>query len=616
MVDLIKEMRVAISNILLYPPESRLIKESISACCNDLSKLLTEDKILVISESEGKLLANGKPTETSGGIFLDSLAGCKIKSINFKPNFTEEELYNLLKGLSAKLKPESSPHIEISEKVYVPVGEKDLIIEIEKEGVELKEKIIGAAKEISKLIDSIEIPKEKDEVIIEVAKILELKHKKEEKTKKETKIETKEAISKIEMPPPELLTIEEAKKLLKVDSRFFLDEGMLQRVGTVLQSLRSPKELKLAGDLCDKLASNLEASVTDMRLKASMSFKRLYSTIETLRDKQIVHNIDEKIISAGRKETNGEVYKEIADILIISANRYLKDGNYEDTHAITGLLAEHAKSDKFKERQQQAKATINKLVGSEFTRLLVDDLLSPDKHRREKSFTILLDIGDPCIPHLISKIKDTPDFRLRKVIADLIVRIGDAAVSQLIQELRKETSSTAALRILDVFDGIGHEDLITDALKKQLSNPNFQLRRKAVEILYQTGTESAKKVLLEALDDESYIIRVRVIEFLGNMKYADAVPMLIKIIEKKGEKEDVQEKACRALGNIGEASAIPALFKTCSPKALFYTGKSREIRIAALESLVKLGDDRVKKFIDDKDPFVSKIAKELFGKES
>ncbi|MCK4307731.1 hypothetical protein KAW50_05850, partial [candidate division WOR-3 bacterium] len=276
MVDLIKEMRVAISNILLYPPESRLIKESISACCNDLSKLLTEDKILVISESEGKLLANGKPTETSGGIFLDSLAGCKIKSINFKPNFTEEELYNLLKGLSAKLKPESSPHIEISEKVYVPVGEKDLIIEIEKEGVELKEKIIGAAKEISKLIDSIEIPKEKDEVIIEVAKILELKHKKEEKTKKETKIETKEAISKIEMPPPELLTIEEAKKLLKVDSRFFLDEGMLQRVGTVLQSLRSPKELKLAGDLCDKLANNIEASVTDIRLKAALSFKRLY----------------------------------------------------------------------------------------------------------------------------------------------------------------------------------------------------------------------------------------------------------------------------------------------------------------------------------------------------
>ena len=100
------------------------------------------------------------------------------------------------------------------------------------------------------------------------------------------------------------------------------------------------------------------------------------------------------------------------------------------------------------------------------------------------------------------------------------------------------------------------------------------------------------------------------------MKCADAVPMLIKIIENKNEKESVQEKACRALGDIGEVSAIPSLFKIASPKTLFYTEKSKEIRIAAIESLVKLGDDRAKKFIDDKDPFVRKTVKELLGEES
>ncbi len=617
MIDLIKELRVAISNILLYPPESRLIKESITACFNNLSKLFKEDKALMIGESEGNLLVNGKAIEISGGIFLDSLMKCNIKNINFKVGITEEEILSFLKDLSVKIKPKKSLHIEIIEKIYMPIGEKDFVVEIDKDGVELKEKILGATREISKLMNSIKATKEKNEVISEVAKILKLeslKSNKKEKAKQEIEVDTKEAVTKPTIPP-ELLTIEEAKKLLKVDSRFFLDEGMLQRVGTVLQSLRSPKELKLAGDLCDKLADNLEESVADMRLKTAMAFKRLYSTIEVLKNKHIVHNVDTQILSAGRKETNGEVYKEISDLLTMAANRYLKEGNYEDTHNITGLLAEHAKSKKFEERQQHAKTTINKLVGSEFTRLLVDDINSSDKNKREESFAILLDIGESCVPLLISKIKETPDFRLRKTIADIIVKIGDTAVTLLVQELRKETSSISALRILDVFDGIGHEDLVIDALRKQLSNPDFQLRRKSLDILYQSGTESAKKIFLEAFNDESYIIRERVVEFSGNMKHTDAVPMLIKIIENKNEKESVQEKACRALGDIGEASAIPILLKVASPKTLFYTGKSREIRIAAIESLAKLGDNSAKKFIDDKDTFVSKTAKELFGEE-
>jgi len=617
MVDLIKEFRVAISNILLYPPESRLIKESISTCYNDLSKAITKENALVISESEEKLLANGKVIEISGGIFLDSLIGCKIKSINFNLGVTEEEIYNLLKDLSAKRESKSSSHIEINEKLYVAVSERDFVVEVGQKGEELKERIIGTVREVSKLIDSIDAPEQKNEIMAEVSKILGLKADKESKVEvKEKPVDMRKKPIEAKVTSPIVSPMKEAKELLKVDSSFLLDEGMLQRIESLLQGLRSPEELKLAGNLCNKLADNLETSITDTRLKAVIAFKKLYSTIETLRDKQIVKNIDGKVISAGRKETNGEVYKGISDLLSWVANRYLKEGNYKDTHTITGLLAEHAKSDKFKERQEHAKATIDKLVGSEFTRLLVDDLDSPKEHLRERAFTILLDIGEACVPPLISKIKNTPGLRLRKAIAGLIAKMGEGAVTQLVKELGKESNSAAALRILDVFDGIGHEELVVDVIRKQLGNPNFQIRRKAIEILYQIGTDSGKKALLEAIEDESYIIRERVVEFLGNLKCRDAIPKLINIIEKKDEKETVQEKACISLGGIGEASVRSALLKTASPKTLFYTGKSRKIRIAAIESLVKLGDDRVKKFIDDKDPFVSKAVKELLGEKS
>jgi HEAT repeat protein len=613
MEELIKGFRIAISNVLLYPPESSIIANSLGGCSAILSEALEQAKSLSISESEGTLLANGEPLSVSGGIFADCLTSLGIGSLIFSQGVTQAELYSLLQSLAMRETPKSADHIEVSHKVYVPIGEKDVVIDMgETAGPE--KQIAKITDELRTLINSFKSEKTKDRIRRKIVKSLSLDKvgilSSSPKARKESKSKPK---SEEKLAGPSLSSpLEEANKLLQVDDQSLLDEGVVDRVAALLKSLNSQEELKLAGSLCDKLANNLESRVEDARLKAVLSFKRLYTTIEALRDRDIVRNVDLKLVEATRKETDGEIYSELASLLGDTANRNLKEGNYDDTSIITGMLSEHAKSQEFDERSRHARETIDKLVGSEFTRLLVDDLCSEDMQKRGKASSILLDIGDSCVPPLIDKLKQTTDLRLRKAIADLLSKIGDSAVKQLIGVLEETSDFQSVWRVMEVLDGIGHEQWVLAALRRQFANPNFQSRRKALEILYQISTEPAREILLEALDDESHVIREKAIEFLGSLHHAPVVARLIQIVENpdKRDTDSVQEEACKALGNLGDLAAVPALFRAASPKTLFYGGKSRETRVAAVEALAKLGDPSAQKFVGDKDPFVSKMARE------
>lgn len=600
---IIKELRVALSNILLYPPESDIIKQSLENCKKEIMSFLKTDSTLTISESEGKLLINDKSIDAAGGIFLDCLLVCKIKSITFKHNFTQAELYTLLHNLSSKHKPVPSEHISIDEKLYVPMGDKDILISRGQEVLDIKDKVLLYAEEISNLLNNIGAPELRAEIKNQIAE----------------KIGITAPLNNVPTTQRESDKIEKGKKLdahelLKRSNEYMLDDDLLQKLPDLLKSLHSPEELELAGDLCNKLASNLEARVTDVRLKAVIAFKKLYSVMESLREPKIIKDMDIKVVEAGRKETNGEVYSEIVDILGRAATRYLKQGDYASTHMITEMLGAHAKSTEFHERRESAKSTIDSLVGTEFTRLLVYDLCSNEETRREKAISILLDIGESCVGPLIAELKETSDIRLRKAIADVIAEIGEGGITQLIDEIKSEASPIAISKMLDVLDGIGYEELVATGLKKLLHHPNFYVRRKMVDLLYKLKTALSEQLLLETVDDELSAIKERAITYLGELHYTPSIPKLINLLDKSvKEKETLQVSICKALSEFGDSTAIPILLKVASPGSMFHPARMREVRMAAIEALTVLGEKRVEQFTKDKDKVIQKFVLQLIG---
>lgn len=638
---LIREFRISISNVLLYPKESELISSSIDDAYNIIIDILKGEESFTVSETEGKLLVNAEPLgeEDSGGLFKDRLDECNIKSVTFKPCISNEALRLFLEGLALKKdvseisaglgENEPKQSIILNERVYISVSEEEKI------GAPGKGKNIAfSAEEITDtfntIISAYQIISQTgtpgrgkqgiDSLRDSIEKTVSLVSAKDPPlgAKLKKQLDSLKLIPEVSKPIPTMSLKEQAENLTKLSSKALLNEDVLKQIPDLLQRLKSPAELKLAGNLCDKLADNLEASIRDTRLKAVVSFHKFYSVIEALRDRNIVKNLDNKFIETEKKEQDDEIYAEISTLLQKAAGRYLRNGEYKKTHEIVELFKNHSEQKKFIKRRERAKETINKLVGSEMSRLLIDDLCASNIAKRNKAVSILIELGDSVVMPLIQEIEQTGDLRLRHAIVSILKKIGEDAVSRLLGELSIDKATDPVLRIISVLETFEQPELCVKKLTLLLSHPDFRVRRACIHLLNKIDIESAKLALIGALDDTSITIRTKVIEFLGKPKYSLAVPKLIGLITPKGvfsseEPEAIQEQVCRALGNIGNKDAINPLEQVASsstPFSRFIGTKSTKIRVSAIQSLYKLGYD-VRKFSLDKDPLVRRTAEQL-----
>ncbi|HPP05722.1 MAG TPA: HEAT repeat domain-containing protein, partial [Syntrophorhabdaceae bacterium] len=110
------------------------------------------------------------------------------------------------------------------------------------------------------------------------------------------------------------------------------------------------------------------------------------------------------------------------------------------------------------------------------------------------------------------------------------------------------------------------------AMEQVISNPSREIVDMVVELLYLKETvvrmfavDILKKIgrynmetVLRLLDDPDEDIQIYACEILGGMKEREAIPYLIEKL--KDEKVNVRNLACMALGEIGDESAVEALF--------------------------------------------------------
>ena len=108
---------------------------------------------------------------------------------------------------------------------------------------------------------------------------------------------------------------------------------------------------------------------------------------------------------------------------------------------------------------------------------------------------------------------------------------------------------------------------------------DLPLRRRAVQALGQIGDARAAKPLLGLLADNDYFTRENAILALGWLKTRDAVPELLKIVTTLDRQDAAQRglmiSAIRALGHIGDPSALPALEKLAKEAKDFPVTKRR-----------------------------------------
>ncbi len=140
---MVRELRVSLSNFFLYTSGNNMALLSIQRLLTALEELFRDLPSVILGESEGRLVVEGTPldehTTGSTNMIKDLFLTHKIHSLTFQKGITLEEvkmLFSLLKpkglptglSFSQALVQHSLEHIRANEKVFVAVGEGEVVV--------------------------------------------------------------------------------------------------------------------------------------------------------------------------------------------------------------------------------------------------------------------------------------------------------------------------------------------------------------------------------------------------------------------------------------------------------------------------------------------------------
>ncbi len=204
------------------------------------------------------------------------------------------------------------------------------------------------------------------------------------------------------------------------------------------------------------------------------------------------------------------------------------------------------------------------VVGAPFSSLLLEALVDPSSEVRKLAAEGILKRPDDLLFHDLAELLRLDDAGLRSEVITLLIRLGE--------------------RVLPV-------------LRERLCDDDDDVRIFAANISGHIGAAEGVSALLMALTDPNPNVRYAVVEALGKIGDARAIPFLLELIERD---EWTQFPAIEALGRIGDPAAIPILLKQAE--------SSSWLRVAAIEALGRLGDPgmgmHLLPYLEDENPLV------------
>lgn len=161
-------------------------------------------------------------------------------------------------------------------------------------------------------------------------------------------------------------------------------------------------------------------------------------------------------------------------------------------------------------------------------------------------------------------------------------------LTRLVGSSAHDEPEIAKLRALDkrpLFSGLRH----------LLQDPDFEVRCQAALAVFYVDPDGGMDLLLPALNDPEWGVRVEICGLLHDIADSRAVEPLVQIM-KADPVPMVRNTAAYALGGVGDPAAIPALIETLEndhePDELGHTASG--CAQTALDNILKTNHTRIK----------------------
>ena len=425
---------------------------------------------------------------------------------------------------------------------------------------------------------------------------------------------------------PEYVTADEKSNLLSVvnnllskNSSDLLEKNILDNIPDIIKKLCHAEFIDLAEKLSAKLAENLKQSSIKIRSDTIRTLLKISDELIAAHKEKVLKTIELKFIDEIKKETNINLYKDLAELLRKRIFYLYLNNEYENAISIISIF-KHSSIPELEPDTKKVnivKEIISKIV-TDIIDLLIADLKSGIEKRQNYAIKIITMLGGEDISNtLISLIKDTEDYRTRKIIATVLKFIDDKNIDRLVDSISFELTTQSLLRKLEVIETMGKLSDLTKIIYL-LDYPNSLIKKTVLRYLFKTYPDESKEFFIKKLDDKDLDVVIDAVRYLGELRCKSAVDKIIKLT--KIENNELLEEICIAFGKINDEKTIPILMKFLRPeKNLFGISKKSvpdTVRIRAAWALGRFPyNEQIVKLLEyimnkDTDINVRKAAKE------
>jgi hypothetical protein len=368
--------------------------------------------------------------------------------------------------------------------------------------------------------------------------------------------------------PQRLSAVARAEDLAQKDSLYILRKEHREELPALIRELDSQDRSDLIARLAAQLCGGLRANTADVRLEALSRIKELQDTFMGIRDKYILKNMDEVVISMVDVDPDRRVYQESGDLVSSILDRAISQRDYDRATRVVKMLRRHSTeaAGGFVKRGQQAANLITELAHRETLRTVMAELLSENPDRSQAARELLVNIGPEVVPGIVSELRESADKGVRFLLADVIKGIGLDAVALFMEEVRNEKSPQVVKRMVDAVPRIGCEKETLEVLKSMLDGPDAEIRLEIVRIIQHMEGEKVGELLCAALRDKNPYVAMEAIRLVQQRPGEEAIGILIEMVRGKPPtaRDDalrLMEAACRALGQMGDERIVPDLIE-------------------------------------------------------
>jgi HEAT repeat protein len=402
---------------------------------------------------------------------------------------------------------------------------------------------------------------------------------------------------KTDIKPNFLQASEKLSLSLKNNENTLLDESLMSLLPKIIEQLIAKKEQETMEKVINDLLDNLFSENSDVRAHAAKALTDIIEGLPRERKTEMLENISGLLIEWIKIETSvTPSYRIICNYLKNSMQDSIKIFRFAEIIPIMDVFNDiHSRIlEKNDEIRYISSEIIKNLASDEYLSLLIKELHTNDRNKRDEANKILVRFGDVILNRLLDIIHEVSDSKERVNVLHLIIDMGQKVIPAIKDRINDKNAPWYYLRNMAFLLGhIGNETNI-NILQPLLLHENNRVKMEALKSIFQVGGKQRGPLLLSVLPKTDDQFRLNIIETLGNAKCAEAVPNLLDMLKKPSLiasqlQIDLQEKICTALGLIGSPDAIPALSEIAESKSFLriraYPEKVKNAAGNALKSI-------------------------------